>query len=433
MTRGRAVSLDRVVRREAVRLVPTQGERGLGDQQLRVTGVGDVGCEHGALPGEDAGEQVAAYAEVDRTPVVGVDEGLLPELAALVHVGDPRHRQRDRLRRHGVAPARPRDLREQLVEDRRHRGIVEGRVDRRVHRALVRRVGRGPRRAVTGLAHRLLGVRVQTLSRRRPGAEDRLPEQVAEGGVGEGDERQQPVQGVRPPVRDLREHADAGADVLASLRVVRRRRRHRIRARCLTLRHRRVELLDGDRPLARVAPDLGQRREPGRAVEGAVLDALRHHRTGRLLEAQRGRLLRVAEHRLQVVERRDQVGTSPARVGERRTEGWSALGQVRAVHREAGRQLGERIDEEVVRGVVSRRSQSSLLNHRHSGGRGRRASACLETTGRHHLARDAADLGAQDAVGDGPLGVVDQLVEVERRPAQTRLQRGQAEPVHRGR
>src|SRR3712207_6924998 len=39
-------------------------------------------------------------------------------------------------------------------------------------------------------------------------------------------------------------------------------------------------------PISEVAPDLVQRHEPVEVVEGRVLDALRHHGAGRLLEAQ---------------------------------------------------------------------------------------------------------------------------------------------------
>ena len=43
--------------------------------------------------------------------------------------------------------------------------------------------------------------------------------------------------------------------------------------------------VDGDPEAARVGADLVQREQPHVAVEGRVLDALRHHRAGRLLEA----------------------------------------------------------------------------------------------------------------------------------------------------
>ena len=55
-------------------------------------------------------EQLGARVEVDEPAVVGVDQALLPQLAALVDVGDAGHRERDQLGGQRVGPAgcRPR-------------------------------------------------------------------------------------------------------------------------------------------------------------------------------------------------------------------------------------------------------------------------------------------------------------------------------------
>ena len=53
--------------------------------------------------GVGAGEHGGAVVEVDRAPVVGVDEGGLPQLAALVDVRDAGHGEREQLERERVA------------------------------------------------------------------------------------------------------------------------------------------------------------------------------------------------------------------------------------------------------------------------------------------------------------------------------------------
>ena len=81
-----------------------------------------------------------------------------------------------------LRPASP-TAQQHLVEHAADPLVVEGGVDRGVDGPLVRLVGRGPGGAVAGFAHRLLGVRVEPVAQRRvvgPGADDGLPQQVAE-------------------------------------------------------------------------------------------------------------------------------------------------------------------------------------------------------------------------------------------------------------
>ena len=82
--------------------------------------------------------------------------------------------------------------------------------------------------------------------------------------------------------RQLGDHRDPGPDVLRPFGVVGGQRRHA----CPGMRCRRsavhvVQRLRGQRELRRLAADLGQRGEPGPAVERAVLDALGHHHARR--------------------------------------------------------------------------------------------------------------------------------------------------------
>src|SRR5690606_37727700 len=101
---------------------------------------------------------------------------------------------------------------------------------------------------------------------------------------------------------------------------------------------------------AGVAAHLVERGEAWVAVEGAVLDALGHHHAAGLLEAQRRRVLWVAEHRGQLVERLGEVRPATARLGEGEVEVLAAFGEVGAVDREAGEDLGDGVDEGLATG-----------------------------------------------------------------------------------
>ena len=73
-------------------MVPAQPQSARGHEELlRVEVAG------GRLPAVEAGEKRAARRVVDGAPVVGVDEGEVDDLGALVDVGHARHRQLDEL------------------------------------------------------------------------------------------------------------------------------------------------------------------------------------------------------------------------------------------------------------------------------------------------------------------------------------------------
>ena len=129
-----------------------------------------------------------------------------------------------------------------------------------------------------------------TASRRssvdRPGADEGLVDEQLLGPVGRAPSRRPGVQ-LAPAQRRARAHslgdagerAEARPHVGAALRVVRRAREQRVREALGALeRSRAWNVLDGEREPARIAADLVQREQADVAVEGRVLDALRHHR-----------------------------------------------------------------------------------------------------------------------------------------------------------
>ena len=77
-------------------------------------------------------QQIPPLGEVDRPPVVGVDQRVLPQLGALVDVGDARHGELDQLLAESVGPARLLDQREQPLPGIPQPGVVVGEVDRRL-------------------------------------------------------------------------------------------------------------------------------------------------------------------------------------------------------------------------------------------------------------------------------------------------------------
>ena len=106
----------------------------------------------------------------------------------------------------------------------------------------------------------------------------------------------------------LRQHADPCAGVFAALGVVGGERRHPVRVCGVPGHLGRVELVDRHREVVGVSADLRQAGEPGVAVEGGVLDALRHHHPAGLLKADGGRVPRIAERVDELLEGAGEVG-----------------------------------------------------------------------------------------------------------------------------
>ena len=203
MVGGGAFGGQGVVRREQLRPVAAQPQRGCGDRQLGHAGIGRGVGERSRVAGAQRLQVAGADVEVDRAPVVGVDQALLPQLAALVDVRHAGHGDRQELGRERVAPARSRDSCHQVLDYLGRRRLVERGVDSSVYGGLVVLVRLGPGGPVAGLAHRLLGVAVQPgpqVGVGRPGADDRLPEQAAESRVRHRCELEQLLQRRLPDV-----------------------------------------------------------------------------------------------------------------------------------------------------------------------------------------------------------------------------------------
>ena len=119
-----------------------------------------------------------------------------------------------------------------------------------------------------------------------------------------------------PFAGNFRQRHDPGARVLAALGVVGRGRRHAVRPLlrprvCIVV----VKRIDGKRFGGGVATDLVEREQAVVAIEGGVLERLRHHRPGELLHLQRK-----AAHARRAVREPGRAGSGPwsARRGESR-------------------------------------------------------------------------------------------------------------------
>ena len=136
-----------------------------------------------------------------------------------------------------------------------------------------------------------------------------------------------------------------------------------------------MELTLLHRELRRVGAYLGERCEPGEAVESGVFHTFRHHHARGLLEPSGGRMLGLRQHRNELIDDRRQVGPVTLREVDRFVQALDPQRQIRAVDRETREQLGDRVG-------------------------GIRAS---------EVAFDSQHLGPQDAVGDAALRIVDEL------------------------
>ena len=261
-----------------------------------------------ARAGAQLVEEQAPEPPVDRSPVVRIDQQLVPQLVALVQIGHPRRRAPQRQHPEGTAVGRGHHLgqeREERLPEARVRGDTPGRLEDVV---LPRRIAVHPARVALGLAQRLLEVAVEPLAarsatRRRASGRRRAPRRRRarpSRRCSSSSARQRRRAGASR-LGHARERADARAHVGAALRVVRRSRP----AACAgsasaALAFAAWNAVDGEPEAARVAADLVQREQPDVAVERGVLDALRHHRARRLLEAhrrtRRGRAPRSEQH-----------------------------------------------------------------------------------------------------------------------------------------
>ena len=254
-------------------------------------------------------QQVLAHPPVDGAAVVGVDQAEVPQLGALVDVrhagGGELHQELGQ--RVGVAGGRHAvDEVPQPVEERARAGGIEERVDEAQRLLLVAGVLVEPARALLALAQRLgevaahadVRLAAQRRERRlvaglepfRPDADQRLVERVlvlrVEGFRPDGGVQPAPAaHGLGPRLGHLGEDGEAGARVLAALGVVGGRTQHGVRPLGQPLGVHRVEGVRRDAARVGLAADLVEGEQAREAVEGGVLERLRHDGPGELLEA----------------------------------------------------------------------------------------------------------------------------------------------------
>jgi hypothetical protein len=190
-------------------------------------------------------EQGAAPAEIDRAPIVRVDERKVPDFGPLVDVRHARTedlQQHERQRADGAVNGNP-CLEVQKVGAKRAGGGLEDGPGERRQRPFVLEVGIDPRRMPLALPSGLDEERVEAIPKggdfapgflERPGPEQRLIEERFRRGIGHrpslfdrpkaGVPGAPSLQAPFPLVRNLGEHGDPRPDVLASLGVVGGRR-----------------------------------------------------------------------------------------------------------------------------------------------------------------------------------------------------------------
>ena len=232
--------------------------------------------------GGAAASSASPQLPIDRPPVVGIDERQERQLVPLVeirHAGRGELQQRHPERRLLPAHRQPLGVRRKLL-------VVEQTDGPALRLGLPLAVGLEPARVHLRLAERLLEVQLEPGRLQRPGADERLQDQVRLVGVGPALETR--TNDRSPLVRIVGDAGEACPDVRAPLRVVRgrgeqspRRTRH---VRFVKRRHRE------EKPV-RIAADLVQRRQPVPAIERRVLDAFRVHGRCRLLEAEDERVV----------------------------------------------------------------------------------------------------------------------------------------------
>ena len=237
----------------------------------------------GASPAVQPRQRGAACLPVDRPAVIRVDEAERLELVALVDVGHAGHRQLEQQLAQRRTPTLHRDA---LGEGDEPIGRALDETPRvTARRRLVGLVGLRPRRAQLGLAQRLLDVRLQALGLDRPGADERLQDQVGAVLVGRVCLADPPLGQRRPLLGHRAERADPRAHVARALRVVGLGHEQPAREALGPRRVGGVEGVDREPEARRVAADLVEREQPQVAIEGGVLDPLRGDRRRGLLKA----------------------------------------------------------------------------------------------------------------------------------------------------
>ena len=254
----------------------------------------------------DRCERGCARREVDWPPVIGIDQRQIPELGALIEIGNSRQRRlQDQLGQTIERPHQrcaPRECVEAVNEDGGSLAI-EKTPDKIRQASLVRLIGGEPTRLLLALARGFDSIGLHPLDElrlyaaERPSAEQCLIEHIfvrrrryprGAGRDGEvGVELPPPVHASRPFVRKLSKREQPRACVLAAFCVVRRGCGQAMRPFGGAFLHTGVEALDRQRAGGRIAADLVERQQAVKPIEGGILQRLRHHRTGELLNLER--------------------------------------------------------------------------------------------------------------------------------------------------
>ena len=231
----------------------------------------------------------ARYARLQSTRrrLSGIDEVQRPERVALVDVRQPRRRQAEEQRAERRVLAGQRDVLRRTARSRR--GTPGSR--RASGRTTFTRVSCSSFGSIQFVVRLPRAAPSRGRARAARGTIGHAPTSVCQTRYSSFGSSMPPCQlapaahALAPALVHARERADARAHVARALRVVRLRREQLQRMAREALERGGVELVRADREAPGIAADLVQRREPEVAVERGVLDALRHHRPGRLLPA----------------------------------------------------------------------------------------------------------------------------------------------------
>ena len=271
-------------------------------------------CRSSASRLQDLVQQPLAQRIIDWPAIVGIDQTEIPELGALIDVGHTGQGELQHGLNQAVLRAKPGDALGEGQEGSEKRGRadrVEGKPGEAEHRLLVSRVWRRPGGVRLGFAQRLcerpldalgIGGEALRIGRRaqqfnRPGADEHLVEHVLVIGVrrrgafnvaAPGAQDAAPDLHVfRPVLRQLGQHRKARPRILAALGVVGRGGKHGVRPAIAALAVGLMESGEREPELFGVAAHLVERDKAVVAVEGCVLEPLRHYRAAILLQLHR--------------------------------------------------------------------------------------------------------------------------------------------------